>query len=75
MGVDSDTIAETNHLAKLMDGLSDSAHAYVSAADTTAKSAKAAHAQNQTSHGGIAEAVSRATVQTSGLNREWLRQE
>ncbi|MFW3477486.1 hypothetical protein [Streptomyces microflavus] len=59
MGVDPDTIAETQHLARLMDGLSDSAHAYASAADTTAKAAKAAHAQNQASHGGIAEAVSR----------------
>ncbi|MFJ9988546.1 hypothetical protein ACIQUD_31815 [Streptomyces globisporus] len=75
MGVDRATVAETTHLSRVMDGLADSAHAYVSAADTTAKSAKAAHAQNQASHGGIAEAVSRSTVDVKGLNREWLRQE
>ncbi|WP_097865797.1 hypothetical protein [Streptomyces sp. rh34] len=75
MGVDPETVAETQHLARLMDGLSDSAHAYVSAADATAKSARAAHAQNQASHGGIAEAVARSTVQTDNLHREWLREE
>ncbi|MFF6931507.1 hypothetical protein [Streptomyces californicus] len=75
MGVDPDTVAETQHLARLMDGLADSAHAYASAADTTAKSAQAAHAQNQASHGGIAEAVSRSAVGVKELNREWLRQQ
>ncbi|WP_399553831.1 hypothetical protein OG473_39865 (plasmid) [Streptomyces anulatus] len=75
LGVDPDTVAETQHLARLMDGLSDSAHAYASAADTTAKSARAAHAQNQASHGGIAAAVARSTVQTDNLHREWLREE
>lgn len=75
MGVDSATVAETNALARLMDGLSDSAAAYKSRADTTARSARAAHDQNRASHGGIAAAVQRATVNTKGLNREWLRQE
>ncbi|MFE3381306.1 hypothetical protein [Streptomyces anulatus] len=75
LGVDPDTISETTALAQLMDYLSDSAHAYVSAADTTAKSARAAHAQNQASHGGIAEAVARSEVQTDNLHREWLREE
>lgn len=75
LGVDHATVAETLALAQLMDGLSDSAYAYASAADTTSKAAKAAHDQNQASHGGIAEAVQRSTVDVSGLNRDWLRQE
>ena len=75
LGVDQATVAETTSLARLMDGLSDSARAYASAADTTARSAQAAHHQNQASHGGIAEAVSRSQVDVTRLDREWLRQE
>lgn len=75
LGVDNATLAETSALARLMDGISDSAIAYVSAADTTARSAQAARDQNQASHGGISEAVSRSPVDVSNLNRVWLRQE
>lgn len=75
LGVDQETVAETSALARLMDSLSDAAIGYASKADTTAKAAQAAHDQNQTSHGGIAEAVSRSSVDVSNLNREWLRQE
>lgn len=75
LGVDHETVAETSALARLMDSLSDAAISYASKADTTAKAAQAAHTQNQASHGGIAEAVSRSSVDVSNLRREWLQQE
>jgi hypothetical protein len=76
MGVDADTAAETKQLASLMHGVSEAAIAYASAGDTTAKAAKAARDQAQTTHSRIHEAVSRSTVSNiHSVNREWLRQE
>lgn len=75
MGVDTETIAETHELSKIMRGVSEAAIAYASAGDTTAKAAQAAHDQARASHGGIQEAYSRAPVDISGMKRDWLRQE
>lgn len=75
LGVDPATVAETQTLAREMRALSHTAHIYRDVATTTAKSATAAAAQNQASHGGIAEAVARSEVQTDNLHREWLREE
>ncbi|NEC17958.1 hypothetical protein [Streptomyces parvus] len=75
LGVDPATVAETTQMARLMDGISDSNRAYAAASVDTYAAAKATHEQNKASHGGIAEAVSRSSVDTSNLNREWLRQE
>ncbi|KIF66301.1 hypothetical protein HY68_37005 [Streptomyces sp. AcH 505] len=75
MGIDPDTVAETRGLARLMDGLSASATAYVSTADTTARAAQAAHDQNRDSHQGIAEAFNRSPVDLSAVNRTWFAQE
>ncbi|MGY5127292.1 hypothetical protein [Streptomyces nigrescens] len=75
MGVDTATVGETRHLARLMGGFSEAAIAYASAGDNTVKSASAAATQARTTHGGIQEAVSRSTVDVRNLNREWLRQD
>lgn len=75
MNVDVDTVSETQELARIMAGLSAAALAYATATDTTTRHARAAHDQAQASHGGIQEAVQRATVDVRNLNREWLRQE
>ncbi|PVC80629.1 hypothetical protein DBP19_36435 [Streptomyces sp. CS090A] len=75
LGVDPATVAETSHLARLMDGISDSNRAYMGASLDTYHAAKATHQQNKASHGGIAEAFNRSPVDASNLNREWLRQE
>lgn len=77
MCVDNVTVAETRELAKIMAGVSEAAIAYASAGDNTAKAAKAAYDQNQTSHSGINEAVRRSPVgrEIYGVKREWLRQD
>ncbi|MFE1230581.1 hypothetical protein [Streptomyces sp. NPDC058745] len=76
MNVDRHTVSETHALSRVMRGLSDSAVAYASAADTTARMAAAAGEQARTSHGGIQEAVSRADVDgIHDVSREWLAQE
>lgn len=75
MGVDEPTIAETIQLARITGGVSQASLAYASAGDTTARAMKAAHDQAHASHDGINEAVCRSTVDVSGLDREWLRQE
>ena len=76
MNVDRDTVGETHALARVASGLSEAAVAYASAADTTARVAKAAGEQARTTHAGIQEAVSRSGVDgIHDVNREWLRQE
>lgn len=75
MGVDQATVAETSELAKNADGVSQASLAYAAAGDTTARAMRAAYDQAHASHDGINEAVARSTVDVSGLNREWLRQE
>lgn len=75
MRVDSETVAETSELARIMRGVSEAAIGYAAAGDTTAKMADAAHAQAKTTHAGIQEAFTRAPVDMSNLDREWLRQE
>jgi hypothetical protein len=75
--VDKATVAETRELARIMAGLSEAVLAYATAGDTTAKTAQAAHDQNQASHDGIHEAVQRSTVGRDiyDVDREFLRQE
>lgn len=74
--VDNGTVSETHEVARIMRGLSEAAIAYASAADTTAKTATAAHEQARTTHSGIQEAVSRSNVTgIHNVNREWLRQD
>jgi len=75
--VDKATIAETRDLARIMAGLSDGVIAYASAADTTAKQAKAAHDQNDASHSRINEAVNRSSVgrEIYDVKRQWVMPE
>ena len=75
MGVDTSTVAETQQLSRIMRGVSEAAITYASKADATARAAGAAYEQARTSHGGIHEAYTRAPVDVSNLDREWLRQE
>jgi hypothetical protein len=75
LGVDPDTVSETRELGRTMMGVASAAFAYAAAGDVTARSATAADDQAHDSHDGINEAYSRATVDVSNLDREWLRQE
>jgi len=71
--VDKATIAETRELSKTMAGLSDGVIAYASAADTTAKQAKAVHDQNDASHARYNETVNRSSVgrEIYDVKRKW----
>ncbi|HEX5567098.1 MAG TPA: hypothetical protein VFY14_09285 [Streptomyces sp.] len=75
--VDAATVAETRELAKLMDGVAGAATAYAAAGDTTARTAQAAQAQNQSSHARIGEAAARSSVgrEIYDVDRGWLTQE
>lgn len=76
MNVDRDTVAETKELSKIMAGVSEAAIQYVSAGDTTAKTAKAAHDQAHATHDGIQEAVSRSSVTgIHQVHRDWFEQQ
>jgi hypothetical protein len=75
IGIDADTIAETQQLARITAGVSQAAIAYAAAGDTTGKAAQAAGAQATASHGGIHQAYTRSTVDISHMKPEWLRQE
>lgn len=75
MGVDQDTVGETGQLGRIISGVSTAAIDYVAAADTTSKTARAAHDQTRASHGGIHEAYNRATVDISNMKPDWLRQD
>lgn len=73
--VDTATIGETRELAKILAGVSEASIAYASASDNTAKAAKAAHDQTNTTHGGIQEAFNRSPVDASETSPEWFRQD
>lgn len=75
--VDQATIGETQQLSKIMDGLTEAAIKYASAADTTAKQAQAAHAANRTSHERINEAAGRSPVgaEIYDVHNRWFEQE
>jgi hypothetical protein len=75
--VDTATVAETRHLSKLMDGVSEAAINYAAAGDNTARAAQAAHDQNKASHSGIGEAAGRSPVgaQVYDVDRGWFTQE
>lgn len=75
MGVDPETLGETRQLAGIVSGVSQGAIAYVAAADTTARTARAAHDQTRSSHGGIHQAYQRAPVDISNMKPDWLRQD
>jgi hypothetical protein len=75
--VDPSTVAETRELAKIMAGVSEASLAYAAAADTTARSAHAAHTQASASHDGIQEAASRSSAgrDVYDVHRDWLTQQ
>lgn len=75
--VDAATVAETRELAKLMDGVSTAVVDYAAAADTTARTAQAAHDQNQASHSAIGEAAARSSVgrEVYDVDSGWFAQE
>lgn len=75
MGVDKTTVGETIDIAKTLDDLANTARAYASAGNTTARSAQAAHDQAKASHDAIEEAYRRAVVDVSNLSPAWLTQE
>ncbi|MFE5828977.1 hypothetical protein ACFQ8W_01690 [Streptomyces sp. NPDC056508] len=75
LGVDTATVSETTELAKTLRGVSEAVITYANAGDATARAAAAAGKQAHTAHAGIHEAYGRSTVDLSGVNREWLRQE
>ena len=74
--VDPDTVAETQELAKIMEGVSEAAIAYATSGQDAAAASKAAHGQAQASHGGISEAVNRSSARNiHDVDRTWLEQE
>jgi hypothetical protein len=77
MRVDTATIAETRELAKIMEGVPAAVIAYASAGDTTARTARAAHATNHAHHDGINDAARRSPVgrEIYDLDSGWLTQE
>lgn len=75
--VDKDTIAETQQLSRMMQGLGHAVLAYAVGADTFAKTAMAAHQANKDDHGGINEAAQRSSVgrEIYDVDNGWLAQE
>ncbi|MFB8169354.1 hypothetical protein ACFC60_15550 [Kitasatospora purpeofusca] len=73
LNVDSATIAETSEVAKIMQGLSDAALAYESAATEAGRSAADADAQANADHDGIQQACDSAPVPMA--DRTWYTQE
>lgn len=71
--VDASTVAETREVARIMQGVSDSALSYANAADEASRSAQAAENQLTTEHGGIQQAVDSSPV--SMAERTWYGQE
>ncbi|NJA59180.1 hypothetical protein [Streptomyces sp. NEAU-H3] len=76
-GVDILTVAETQDLARIMQGLADGLTAYAAAGDTTARQAKAVYDANHTSHNGIQEQIQRSPVGRDiyNLDRTFLEQQ
>lgn len=75
MGVDTATVSETHELAQIMKGVGEAATDYLGASLNTVAAGKAAWDQARTTHSGIQDAYSKATVNLSGLNRSWLAEE
>lgn len=74
--VDTDTVAETHELAKILAGVSEATITYASGADIASKLAHAAHGTASRTHDGIDEAFARSTAtDVYDLNRSWLSQE
>lgn len=73
MKVAAATVAETEELARLMAGVSETASGYGSTADVTARAADDADRQAQTTHGGIHDAVQRSP--DAAGDSGWYRQE
>jgi hypothetical protein len=71
--VDSATVGETREVARIMQGVSEAALAYASAADEASRAAVAAERETVATHGGIKEAVDRSPVPMAG--RTWYEQE
>jgi membrane protease subunit (stomatin/prohibitin family) len=71
--VDTATVAETREVARIMQGLSQSALAYANAADEAWHAAVAAEQQALTDHGGIQQAADSSTVPMA--DRQWYTQE
>ncbi|MFF3067156.1 hypothetical protein [Kitasatospora sp. NPDC057936] len=71
--VDSATIAETREVARIMQGLSQAAIAYESAAEEAGRSAAATETQARTDHDGIQQAVDSSPVPMA--DRTWYTQE
>lgn len=71
--VDTETVAETREVARIMLGLSTSAIAYATAADDASRAASAAEQRTITDHGGIKEAADRSPAPMA--DRGWYRQE
>jgi len=74
--VDPETVAECQHLAKLMTGVSEQAITYASAGDTTTRLARAGHDETVATHQGIHEQVNASPA--SGIHdvdNDWLTQE
>lgn len=77
MNVDKATVAETQDVARLWDGVANESIIYASAGDVTARAATAAQDQNRDSHLAFGEAAGRSPVgrDVYDVNREWFRQE
>ncbi|MFF2044029.1 hypothetical protein ACFVVX_26780 [Kitasatospora sp. NPDC058170] len=71
--VDEATVAETSEVSKIMQGLSDAALAYESAAEEAGRAAADAGAQAATDHDGIQQAADSAPVPMA--DRTWYTQE
>ncbi|WP_223772465.1 hypothetical protein [Streptomyces sp. 135] len=74
--VDPETIGETRDLMKITAGVSEGASEFASAADDTAKQARAAADQAKTSYGGLQEAMDRSNlIGKYDIHADWLTQE
>jgi hypothetical protein len=74
--VDSDTVAETHELARIMRGVSEQAIQYAATADTTARLATASHDEVMATHQGIGEQVNASTAPgIYDVDNDWLAKE
>lgn len=74
--VDTDSVSDSQELAKVIKGLSDGILTYAAKAQDTAKQAKAAGDQAKSTHGGFQEAFDRSSVHgLENVDRDWFAQE
>lgn len=74
--VDPDTVAETEELAKIIDGLSDAALTYATTTEDTSRSADWTAQTARTVHDNIGEQVNRSPARNiHDVQREWLQQQ